>query len=204
MRSVTYRQLPRRSLHPGLPPSATYPNAAPIVCSAWVAPALCPAGGRPDTPHFQAFLPWFLRAKPSAGCAKGGQGAYSDALAHEHPPQALSQPSQPRTQKALSLAVTPPPAHAAVGAEDAETVAGLSEGVVQASAFRTLNTPLNEQHVSGVCVHDSRAHPLGWPGCSVSLWCLLMPSQAQSLACTAYLEDCLFHPFEPCIRQQHD
>ena len=28
----------------------------------------------------QARLPWFMEARPSAACAKGGAGAYSDAL----------------------------------------------------------------------------------------------------------------------------
>ena len=28
----------------------------------------------------QAKLPWFLQAQPSAACAKGGAGAYNDAI----------------------------------------------------------------------------------------------------------------------------
>ena len=28
----------------------------------------------------QAKLPWFLQAQPSAACAKGGAGAYNDAV----------------------------------------------------------------------------------------------------------------------------
>ncbi|GLI64747.1 hypothetical protein VaNZ11_008114, partial [Volvox africanus] len=37
-------------------------------------------GGRPSVSQFQSYLPWFLGAKPSEQCAKGGLGAYSDAL----------------------------------------------------------------------------------------------------------------------------
>ncbi|GIL73679.1 hypothetical protein Vretifemale_3814, partial [Volvox reticuliferus] len=37
-------------------------------------------GGRPSVFQFQTYLPWFLGAKPSEQCAKGGLGAYSDAL----------------------------------------------------------------------------------------------------------------------------
>ena len=36
--------------------------------------------------------------------------------------------------------------------EGSESVPGLDKGVVEASAFRTFNTPLNEQHVSALCV----------------------------------------------------
>ena len=32
------------------------------------------------TAQMQARLPWFMEARPSAACAKGGAGAYSDAL----------------------------------------------------------------------------------------------------------------------------
>lgn len=43
------------------------------------------AAGRPSVPQFQTYLPWFLSARPSAGCAKGGMGAYSDALQRADP-----------------------------------------------------------------------------------------------------------------------
>ncbi|XP_024370575.1 uncharacterized protein [Physcomitrium patens] len=36
--------------------------------------------GRPSTEQFQAKLPWFLAALPSADCAKGGHGAYTTSL----------------------------------------------------------------------------------------------------------------------------
>jgi Niemann-Pick C1 protein len=36
--------------------------------------------GRPSTMQFQEKLPWFLKAVPSADCAKGGHGAYSTSL----------------------------------------------------------------------------------------------------------------------------
>lgn len=31
-------------------------------------------------PPYQDKLPWFLASQPSAACAKGGAGAYSDAI----------------------------------------------------------------------------------------------------------------------------
>ena len=37
-------------------------------------------GGRPSAAQVRRSLPWFLAAAPSQGCAKGGQGAYNDAL----------------------------------------------------------------------------------------------------------------------------
>lgn len=58
-------------------------------------------------------LPWFLRAVPSAECAKGGVGGYNNALQ-------------------LDVA-------------DATGIAGLSDGHVTASSFRTYYTPLNTQ-----------------------------------------------------------
>ncbi|KAL3681041.1 hypothetical protein R1sor_023997 [Riccia sorocarpa] len=36
--------------------------------------------GRPTTEQFKEKLPWFLKALPSADCAKGGVGAYSSSL----------------------------------------------------------------------------------------------------------------------------
>lgn len=61
----------------------------------------------------QEKLPWFLRAVPSAECAKGGVGGYNNALQ--------------------------------LDAADATGIAGLSEGHVTASSFRTYYTPLNTQ-----------------------------------------------------------
>ncbi|KAF6262418.1 multidrug efflux transporter AcrB transmembrane domain-containing protein [Scenedesmus sp. NREL 46B-D3] len=58
-----------------------------------------PPGGRPNATHFAEFLPWFLEAVPSEGCAKGGRAR----------------------------------------------IAGLSSGLITASAFRTYHTPLNSQ-----------------------------------------------------------
>ncbi|KAL5984216.1 NPC intracellular cholesterol transporter 1 [Asimina triloba] len=37
-------------------------------------------GGRPSTAQFKEKLPWFLNALPSADCAKGGRGAYSNGV----------------------------------------------------------------------------------------------------------------------------
>ena len=58
-------------------------------------------------------LPWFLRAIPSAECAKGGVGGYNNALQ--------------------------------LDTADPTGIAGLSEGNVAASSFRTYYTPLNTQ-----------------------------------------------------------
>eukprot|EP00878_Enallax_costatus_P015127 GHUV01015839.1.p1 GENE.GHUV01015839.1~~GHUV01015839.1.p1 ORF type:complete len:1041 (+),score=174.75 GHUV01015839.1:474-3596(+) len=73
-----------------------------------------PPGGRPTAEQVARFLPWFLDAVPSEGCAKGGAGAYNNAI-----------------QKDTS---------------DPTGIAGLSGGVITASAFRTYHTPLNHQH----------------------------------------------------------
>ena len=35
---------------------------------------------RPTTAQFRDKLPWFLRALPSASCAKGGHGAYTNSV----------------------------------------------------------------------------------------------------------------------------
>jgi len=109
---------------PDQPPCSTSPDACND-CKVCVDKPF--PGGRPDTVHFQRFLPWFLQAKPSAGCAKGGQGAYSDALARSH---------APKQQRTAQLAVQ----------EEEMGIAGLDRGIVEASAFRTFNSPLNQQH----------------------------------------------------------
>ncbi|KAL0904906.1 hypothetical protein M5K25_027069 [Dendrobium thyrsiflorum] len=36
--------------------------------------------GRPSTAQFKEKLPWFLKASPSANCAKGGSGTYSSSI----------------------------------------------------------------------------------------------------------------------------
>lgn len=36
--------------------------------------------GRPSTAQFKEKLPWFLKALPSANCAKGGNGAYASSI----------------------------------------------------------------------------------------------------------------------------
>lgn len=35
---------------------------------------------RPTTPQFKEKLPWFLDSLPSADCAKGGHGAYTNSV----------------------------------------------------------------------------------------------------------------------------
>lgn len=35
---------------------------------------------RPSTAQFREKLPWFLNALPSADCAKGGHGAYTNSV----------------------------------------------------------------------------------------------------------------------------
>ena len=61
----------------------------------------------------QERLPWFMAARPSAACAKGGAGAYTDAIQAD-------------------------------GA-DPGGLAGLADGVLAASAFRTSYVPLATQ-----------------------------------------------------------
>lgn len=58
-------------------------------------------------------LIWFMRAVPSAECAKGGVGGYNTALQ--------------------------------LDAADPTGIAGLKNGYVTASSFRTYYTPLNTQ-----------------------------------------------------------
>lgn len=58
-------------------------------------------------------LPWFLRAVPSAECAKGGVGGYNNALQ--------------------------------LDSADFTGIAGLGQGHIAASSFRTYYTPLNTQ-----------------------------------------------------------
>ncbi len=85
-----------------------------------------PAGGRPSLPQFQGYLPWFLAARPSEGCAKGGMGAYSDALQRAHP------------DDPTSVAGLLP------GDKEGQGQGGRG-GVVAASSFRAYYTPLNKQ-----------------------------------------------------------
>ena len=61
----------------------------------------------------QEKLPWFLKAVPSAECAKGGVGGYNNAVQMD--------PADPTG------------------------IAGLSDGQVMASSFRTYYVPLNTQ-----------------------------------------------------------
>ncbi|EFN58463.1 hypothetical protein CHLNCDRAFT_6284, partial [Chlorella variabilis] len=72
---------------PDQPPCSDSPDAC-ADCTACFAPSDLP-GGRPDLQQFQDKLPWFLDSLPSAACAKGGAGAYTDAIQarrrHLHP-----------------------------------------------------------------------------------------------------------------------
>ena len=61
----------------------------------------------------QEKLPWFLKAVPSAECAKGGVGGYNNALRMD--------------------------------SADFTGIAGLTDGKVAASSFRTYYVPLNTQ-----------------------------------------------------------
>lgn len=61
----------------------------------------------------QKKLPWFMEAKASEACAKGGAGAYTD-LIQTH-------------------------------SSDPTGIAGLTDGRVSASAFRTAYVPLSSQ-----------------------------------------------------------
>jgi Niemann-Pick C1 protein len=69
--------------------------------------------GRPSLKQVQQKLPWFLESQPSMACAKGGAGAYTDAIQAD--------------------------------AHDETGIAGLSDGVVAASSFRTAYVPLSSQ-----------------------------------------------------------
>ncbi|KAL6781423.1 SSD3 [Auxenochlorella protothecoides x Auxenochlorella symbiontica] len=98
------------------PPPDQEPCASDPTACADCRPCLGPgelSDGRPTLAQFQARLPWFLAAKPSAACAKGGAGAYDAALRRS--------------------------------ASDATAVAGLSQGRVDASAFRTSYVALSRQ-----------------------------------------------------------
>ncbi|KAL4425013.1 hypothetical protein ABPG77_002898 [Micractinium sp. CCAP 211/92] len=65
---------------PDQPPCAgPLPPEACSECATCFAPGELP-GGRPTLAQFQEKLPWFLDSLPSAACAKGGAGAYSDAI----------------------------------------------------------------------------------------------------------------------------
>ena len=63
---------------PDQPPCSDDPEAC-AACTTCYVPGDLP-DGRPAAQDFQDKLPWFLAAKPSAQCAKGGQGAYTDAI----------------------------------------------------------------------------------------------------------------------------
>lgn len=63
---------------PDQPPCADDP-AACAGCAPCFAAGDLP-GGRPTLRQFQEKLPWFMDALPSEACAKGGAGAYSDAV----------------------------------------------------------------------------------------------------------------------------
>ncbi|CAN6463965.1 unnamed protein product [Victoria cruziana] len=54
-------------------------------------------GGRPSTTQFKEKLPWFLKALPSADCAKGGRGAYSTSVDLEGYENGVIQASEFRT-----------------------------------------------------------------------------------------------------------
>ncbi|MEW5314765.1 MAG: hypothetical protein WDW38_006235 [Sanguina aurantia] len=95
-----------------------------------------PRDGRPSLSQFQAFLPTFLTALPSAECAKGGAGAYSDALQRSHasPHASAAQASADAAAATTTAAV-----------QGGGSVSGLDRGVVSASTFRTYYTPLSRQ-----------------------------------------------------------
>lgn len=89
------------------------------------------AGGLPDVTDFQQFLPWFLTARPSEACAKGGAGAYTDLIARQGGPG--SSPESPPDGL-------------------------LGQGIARSSAFRAFYTALNEQQVGLRCGHWLRMH----------------------------------------------
>jgi hypothetical protein len=68
---------------PDQPPCSADPGAC-SACSACLAPGQLGPGGRPGEGEFELRLPWFMEATPSAACAKGGAGAYTDAIKVGH------------------------------------------------------------------------------------------------------------------------
>eukprot|EP00887_Chlorella_sp_A99_P002624 scaffold6.g2624.t1 len=64
---------------PDQPPCAGDPGAC-AGCRPCFGPGRLGPGGRPGLAEFRATLPWFLESLPSKACAKGGAGAYSDAV----------------------------------------------------------------------------------------------------------------------------
>lgn len=124
----------------------------------------------------QQKLQWFLESQPSMACAKGGAGAYTDAIqvrawglgtlsqsaavyrgraarwwsAPLHPYWHLTATVQPCWCRRSHRA-----GHPQADAHDETGIAGLSDGVVAASSFRTAYVPLSSQDdfISGLTVH---------------------------------------------------
>lgn len=115
-----------------------------------------PPDGRPDVAQVQATLPWFLTARPSQACAKGGAGVYSGALALEG--RDGGDGGEKGKEGGVSSGVVPGVASQVsttmqlagqlAGGSDGDgypRVKGLEQGVVSASSFRTFHTPLASQ-----------------------------------------------------------
>ena len=136
--------------------------ALAVACLLCIGPgrhSLHPSSAR-TTATPQDKLPWFLDSLPSAACAKGGAGAYTDAIQarrrHLHPyacRRSSSIGSKPAYVLWNAVCMSPPPPpvphhHPPVqmDAGDPTGVAGLgSEGVVAASSFRANYVTLSRQ-----------------------------------------------------------
>ena len=64
---------------PDQPPCSTHPSTCSS-CQPCLRPSDLPQHKRPNITHFQHYLPWFLDTAPSARCAKGGLGVYSEYI----------------------------------------------------------------------------------------------------------------------------
>ena len=97
-----------------------------------------PESGLPSPAQIRATLPWFLQARPSRACARGGAGTYDAAVERRGPGYHLDhdQDLDPSLQLPLTRASLPP--------GEGVAVAGLDEPrpKVTASAFRTYHTVL--------------------------------------------------------------
>lgn len=118
----------------------------------------------------QQKLPWFLEAKASEACAKGGAGAYTDLIQ--------------------------------TNASDPTGIAGLTDGRVSASAFRTAYVPLSSQSdfiksmkvmlLTDLPSHRPRLPPVNWL-VTISLLA------AESCRCVATAAKLLWRPSRQVI-----
>lgn len=102
---------------------------------------------RPSTAQFREKLPWFLEALPSADCAKGGHGAYTNSvdLNGSKDTHSLYLNAQNLYFAPSAFAVTFLNLKILYLDLSYNWFSGYEGGVIQASEFRTYHTPLNRQ-----------------------------------------------------------